>query len=519
MNFIRQFSIRARMMGSVLLTAVLMAALGGAGLWSLSRLSALDDLFVRSTYGSTVSLTTLRMALYDLRQLEKNIVIAYEKTELVTSYQAKWKTALDQVRQQAVAVAAASEADSPRAQSATKIDQLLGTYAERATPVMRQIQGGGYDTATVADRMLDRAKGAVQEAEAEIDKLLAVLAEDARQSQQARSESTRQIRVLFVAAVLLSIAIMLPLTLANLRSICQPLAQAQDMADAIAASDLSIRVDATGGDETARMMRSLNNMQSSLGTIVGQVRESAESVQVASSEVASGTADLSHRTEQAAANIQETASSMDELSNRVHQSADAAAQAHQLASSAFEAAQRGGSVVQQVVLNMEDISQSSKKIADITGLIDTIAFQTNILALNAAVEAARAGEQGRGFAVVAGEVRGLAHSSAEAAKQIKKLIETSVDKVASGARLVNDAGATMQEVLASVKGVSGIIARITTSAAEQSQQIGQIHGAVSQLDQVTQQNAALVEQSTAAAESLREQAARLTEVVATFRLG
>jgi methyl-accepting chemotaxis protein len=291
------------------------------------------------------------------------------------------------------------------------------------------------------------------------------------------------------------------------------------MADAIAASDLSIRVDAGGADETAQMLRSLNNMQSSLGAIVGQVRASAESVQVASSEVASGTADLSHRTEQAAANIQQTASSVEELSSRVHQSADAAAQAHQLASTAFEAAQRGGSVVQQVVLNMEDISQSSKKIADITGLIDTIAFQTNILALNAAVEAARAGEQGRGFAVVAGEVRGLAHSSAEAAKQIKKLIETSVDKVASGARLVNDAGATMQEVLASVKGVSGIIARITTSAAEQSQQIGQIHGAVSQLDQVTQQNAALVEQSTAAAESLREQAARLTEVVATFRLG
>ena len=283
---------------------------------------------------------------------------------------------------------------------------------------MRQIQNGGYDTATVADRMLDRAKGAVQEAEAEIDKLLTTLAEDARQMQQARSESTQQIRVMFVAAVLLSIAIMLPLTLANLRSICQPLAQA-----------------------------------------------------------------------------------------------------HQLAARAFEAAQRGGTVVQQVVLNMEDISQSSKKIADFTGLIDTIAFQTNILALNAAVEAARAGEQGRGFAVVAGEVRGLAHSSAEAAKQIKKLIETSVDKVASGARLVNDAGATMQEVLASVQGVSGIIARITSSAAEQSAQIGQIHGAVSQLDQVTQQNAALVEQSTAAAESLREQASRLTEVVATFRLG
>jgi methyl-accepting chemotaxis protein len=519
MNLMRRFSIRMRMLGAVLLVGALMAGLGGTGLWSLSRLSALDESFVRGTYGSTVSLTTLRMAIYDLRQLEKNIVIAYEKTDLVAGYQLKWRAALDQARKQAVAVAAAGEADSPRAQGAAKIDQLLGAYAERATPVMRQIQNGAYDTATVADRMLDRAKGTVQEAEAEIDKLLAALAEEAVQSRQARGDAARQIQALFVAAVLLSIGIVLPLTLANQRSICRPLEQAQGMANAIAASDLSTRVDATGIDETAQMLRSLNHMQSSLGTIVGQVRESAESVQVASSEVAAGTADLSHRTEQAAANLQQTASSMEELRSRVHQSADAAAQAHQLASTAFEAAQRGGSVVQQVVMNMEDISQSSRKIADITGLIDTIAFQTNILALNAAVEAARAGEQGRGFAVVAGEVRGLAHHSAEAARQIKKLIEDSVEKVASGARLVNDAGATMQEVLASVQGVTGIIGRITTSAAEQSEQIGQIHGAVSQLDQVTQQNAALVEQSTAAAESLREQAARLTGVVATFRLG
>jgi methyl-accepting chemotaxis protein len=259
-------------------------------------------------------------------------------------------------------------------------------------------------------------------------------------------------------------------------------------------------------------------MQDRLRGLVGQIRQSADSIQVASAEVASGNADLSVRTEQAASNLQQTASSMEQLTGTVRQSADSASTANQLASSAATVAQRGGQVVSQVVSTMDEINTSSKKIVDIIGTIDGIAFQTNILALNAAVEAARAGEQGRGFAVVASEVRSLAQRSAEAAKEIKALIGASVDKVASGSKLVQDAGSTMTEIVASVQRVTDIIGEITAAAAEQSAGIGQVNTAVTQHDQMTQQNAALVEESAAAAESLKDQAQRLAGVVGTFRL-
>jgi methyl-accepting chemotaxis protein len=248
------------------------------------------------------------------------------------------------------------------------------------------------------------------------------------------------------------------------------------------------------------------------------VRGVVDNISTASREIASGNADLSGRTEQAASNLEETASAMEELTSTVRHSADSAAQANQLASSAAQVAQQGGTVVTQVVDTMTAIHASSRKIGDIIGTIDGIAFQTNILALNAAVEAARAGEQGRGFAVVAGEVRTLAQRSAEAAREIKTLIGASVTQVEAGARLVEQAGGTMTEIVASVQRVTDIVGEISTAAVEQSQGIGQVNLAVADLDKMTQQNAALVEQSTAAAESLREQASRLSEVVSTFRL-
>jgi len=249
-----------------------------------------------------------------------------------------------------------------------------------------------------------------------------------------------------------------------------------------------------------------------------QVRASAGSVTTASDEIASGNHDLSSRTEQAASSLQQTASAMEQLTATVRNSAESARQANQLAASAAEVAQRGGSVVSQVVSTMDEINASSKKIADIIGVIDGIAFQTNILALNAAVEAARAGEQGRGFAVVASEVRSLAQRSAEAAKEIKGLIGASVERVEAGSKLVADAGQTMGEIVGSVKRVSDVIGEITIASGEQSDGIGQVNTAVTQLDQMTQQNAALVEESTAAAESLRTQAQRLAQALAGFRL-
>ncbi|HEX7687641.1 MAG TPA: methyl-accepting chemotaxis protein, partial [Burkholderiaceae bacterium] len=281
--------------------------------------------------------------------------------------------------------------------------------------------------------------------------------------------------------------------------------------------DLSHEIPILGGGESVGALRALKAMQEELRKTIGAIRSGSHEVSTASTEIATGNQDLSQRTEQTASNLQQTASSLSQLTGNVRQSADAAAQANQLASSATQVARRGGEVVSQVVSTMEEINSSSKKIADIIGVIDGIAFQTNILALNAAVEAARAGEQGRGFAVVAGEVRSLAQRSAEAAKEIKSLIGTSVDKVETGSKLVQDAGSTMSEIVASVQRVTDIIGEISAASLEQSQGIGQVNEAVNRLDQMTQQNAALVEQSAAAAESLKEQAHRMTTVVAGFR--
>ncbi|MFG6440706.1 methyl-accepting chemotaxis protein [Roseateles sp. LKC17W] len=292
---------------------------------------------------------------------------------------------------------------------------------------------------------------------------------------------------------------------------------ARDVMRQMADGDLSQDIRVAPGAEQS-LLAAVRDMSRGLAAIVANVRHGTDSMTVASREIAAGNQDLSERTERQAGSLEQTSGSMQVLTDTVRQSADAAAQANQLAGSAATVAQRGGEVVGQVVATMEEINTSSKKIADIIGVIDGIAFQTNILALNAAVEAARAGEQGRGFAVVAGEVRSLAQRSAEAAREIKGLIGASVDKVESGSRLVQAAGSTMDEIVASVQRVSDIIGEITAAASEQSQGIGQVNASVVQLDQMTQQNAALVEEAAAAASSLEQQAINLQQAVATFKL-
>ena len=321
--------------------------------------------------------------------------------------------------------------------------------------------------------------------------------------------------VLAVAALALGTLIAWFLT----AGITGPLRQALGIAQAVASGDLTSRIEAHSDDETGQLLKALKDMNGNLLKVVGQIRTGSDTIATASSQIAAGNQDLSSRTEQQASSLEETASSMEELTSTVKQNADNARQANQLAVAASEVAVKGGQVVSHVVETMTAIDNSSKKMADIINVIDGIAFQTNILALNAAVEAARAGEQGRGFAVVASEVRNLAQRSAAAAKEIKTLIDDSVSKVESGGKLVTEAGETMQEVVSSIKRVHDIMGEITSASAEQSDGIEQVNQAVMQMDTVTQQNAALVEEAAAAAESLQDQAHHLVAAVSTFKTG
>ena len=336
---------------------------------------------------------------------------------------------------------------------------------------------------------------------------------------QAIEDDSKQSSVILAAigalAVLLGAAFAWTLT----RSITIPLRQAVDLAKTVANGDLSSRIEVSRKDETGQLLLALKNMNDSLVKIVGEVRSGTDTIATASGEIAAGNQDLSSRTEEQASSLEETASSMEELTSTVKQNADNARQANQLALSASSVAVKGGSAVSQVVDTMGAINASSRKIVDIIGVIDGIAFQTNILALNAAVEAARAGEQGRGFAVVATEVRNLAQRSAAAAKEIKTLIGDSVNKVEEGSKQVAEAGKTMDEIVGSVKRVTDIMAEIMMASQEQTSGIEQINQAIAQMDQVTQQNAALVEEAAAAAASMQDQAGSLLQVVGVFRLG
>ncbi|MBJ7313430.1 methyl-accepting chemotaxis protein [Rugamonas sp. CCM 8940] len=302
------------------------------------------------------------------------------------------------------------------------------------------------------------------------------------------------------------------------RTITEPIKAAVKVAETVSAGDLTSHIVVTGGDETGQLMGALKDMNTYLVDIVDQVRSGTQTMATASSQIAAGNADLSSRTEEQASSLEETASAMEELTSTVKQNADNARQANQLAISASAIASRGGAVVGEVVHTMGSINDSSRKIVEIISVIDAIAFQTNILALNAAVEAARAGEQGRGFAVVASEVRNLAQRSAAAAKDIKGLIDDSVQKVELGSGLVDKAGQTMQEIVESIARVTQIMTQISQASDEQSTGIEQVNLAITQMDQVTQQNAALVEQAAAAAESMQDQSAKLAEVVSIFKL-
>jgi len=515
----RNISVRSRFYLVMSLVSISLLVQAGWGwLSAQSGISTVTVLFDQAD-ATAQQVGALRESMASVRRYQAEMIAtAVSNPSGVSPVHDAWKTAIGALNNGGDTLAKAHPGDAALAELVGKQKKLLAEVVEVIDPIAQQLTDAKMDAAAA----LAYAGAANDKLDAAQANLTAILKSQQTGMAGIRAEIARGSMIASIARIALvgiTLALFLPLMWITLRSICGPLDQAVAVATRIASGDLGSRIVAEGQDEPARLIRALADMQAALRRLVGQVRESSESIEVASSEVASGNTDLSQRTELAASHLQRTASSMDALTDTVRQSTDSAHTANQLATSAAAVAARGGEVVSQVVSTMDEINHSSKKIADIIGVIDGIAFQTNILALNAAVEAARAGEQGRGFAVVAGEVRSLAQRSAEAAKEIKALIGASVDRVESGSRLVNDAGTTMTEIVASVQRVTDIIGEISAASTEQSQGIVEVKGAVGEVDQMTQQNAALVEQSAAAAESLKEQATKLAQVVSTFRLG
>ena len=397
-----------------------------------------------------------------------------------------------------------------------EISTARKTYIDIRNQVFAQLKAG---EAEAAIQTLDTKMRPASEAYiATISRLADFQGERVRaETQQVMEDAERtQMLMLVIAIACLSVGVAAAWLIT--RSVVAPLREAIHAAEDVGQGNLAREIHTTGSDETAQLTQALSTMQHSLRHLVSSVRDNANGVATASSEISLGSNDLSARTEQQASAIQQTAASMEELSATVKLNADNAGQADQLAHDASEVARQGGAVVTEAVQRMKGIEESSRRIADIIGTIDAIAFQTNILALNAAVEAARAGEQGRGFAVVASEVRMLAQRSADAAKEIKSLISDSVERVEQGSALVNQAGQTMEQVVTSINRVAHIVREISAASREQSSGVSQVGQAITQMDQATQQNAALVEESAAAAESLKSQAAELVKLVAAFRV-
>ncbi|WP_252374391.1 methyl-accepting chemotaxis protein [Hydrogenophaga sp. 2FB] len=405
------------------------------------------------------------------------------------------------------------------------IDAEARTALDAALPAVQQykasaqaVVGGAARDVAQAEAQAPALNKAFAELEDALEKLSGMIEEDGAAISEAAAASVKQSLWILALAVLAAIVALVLGALWVARLMAIPMDQAVSAAGHLAQGDLTMPIHLVGNDDTRQLLEAMRTMQQRIGQTVGHVQDNAALVSEASAQIAQGNTDLSTRTEQQASALEETAASMEELGTTVRQTADHAGKANELARNASQVAAEGGDVVGKVVETMRGINDSSRRIADIIGVIDGIAFQTNILALNAAVEAARAGEQGRGFAVVASEVRSLAQRSAEAAKQIKGLIDASVERVASGTVLADQAGATMQGVVSAIRRVSDLVSEISSATSEQSAGVGQVGEAISQMDKVTQQNAALVEESAAAADSLKQQAVQMVQAVSVFKV-
>ena len=497
----------------------LVAIMAGLGIFSVFQLKKIQESFEDVAASSMVGMSRLGAM---RAGTQKQAVLIRD----ITSYEdlSIQKTAIKEMKEADASITTASEAlisqsvlfDAP-------LQQLLKEVAQKHA-ALRPIQQEAISA--VQDMNIDEAKDKVYKKlrplQAELDALLGKAQDGISKSTYVAVEASGELvnKLVFmlglctVLGAALGIAVGLWLT----RSIKAPIVKAVKVAQTVAAGDLTSRINVKSNDETGQLMQALKDMNEHLAQTVGRVRSGADAIATAASQIASGNLNLSERTEQQASALEETAASMQELTSTVKQNADSARQANQLAQSASAVAIKGGEVVAQVVDTMGSINTSSNKIVDIISVIDGIAFQTNILALNAAVEAARAGEQGRGFAVVAAEVRSLAQRSSNAAKEIKTLIADSVSKVEAGSAQVAQAGSTMAQIVSSIQQVTDIMGEITAASSEQSAGIEQVNQAIAQMDSVTQQNAALVEEASAAADSMREQASGLVQVVSAFHL-
>ena len=516
MSLMRLFTIRLRMLGAIGMVLAFLAILGVGGLWGMSQIQAQSDSFLDNSFAEMQHLGRLRSTIDKTRQAEKDMILANSVPQEVESAYTRWKSHVETLN--GTVDHFLNRIDKPNDPIAVQMQASLAEYVKVFEPIAAQLKAGGFESAAVANQTGKKAGAAVDKFDQQIDALEASLEEDANVAVRKQHNVSDKVRWLFMASLALAFVVVVPLTILNMNSICKPLEEARQLAQAIAGGDLSQQVMVEGKDEVADLQRTQKAMQEGLSALVSQVRSASESVATASQEIASGNQDLSLRTEKSASSVQDTVGSLADLTENVQQTAYSAQTARQLSDSAFALAARGGQVVTQAVSSMHAIAASSSKINDIIGLIDTIAFQTNILALNAAVEAARAGEQGKGFAVVASEVRMLAKRSAAAAHEIKALVTTSVQAVDGGVKLVEEAGSAMKEMVDGVQRVGHIIGEISSAATEQSSGIAQVNQSVGLIDQATQQNAALVEQSAAAAQGLREQADALAQVVRQFRL-
>jgi methyl-accepting chemotaxis protein len=512
MNLLQNFRINTRLLAGFAAVLVLMGISSLVGMWQLASLEAVIQRLATEEV-TKVTLAELWMSTIATNVVRLQSMVSLDpKDDLVETLRADMDGTVKQVGERDKALEALITAPEGR-KLMSDIAEIRKRYKDYKAQLLDR-RAKGED---VRDDLKKTFKPLAEGYLAAIQKFVDWERTQLESARKSATDAARSARAAILVAAASGLLSGLAIAFLLARSIVAPLKRARDSARLIASGDLNGTIEFTGSDEAAEMLRDLAEMQGSLREIVDEVRQGAEVVTATSALIAAGNADLSSRTEQQAASIEETAASIEELTSTVNQNARNAKTADELAIAASQVADRGGKVVGEVMRTMDDIRKSSQRISEIIGVIDGIAFQTNILALNAAVEAARAGEEGRGFAVVAAEVRILAQRSASAAKEIKGLITDSVRTVDSGSKLADQAGVTMHEVVDSVRRVSEIIGQIAVATHEQSAGIGQVNTAVTELDRVTQQNAALVEESTAASESLKDQAARLARSVAVFK--